>query len=182
MILTTLLALFLALAATTTTALPAAEVSSDPPTNMNATLTSRDDKHWACLNFSPAIDQSSGGSPKWGDCLQLRANIESGGSWTFWSGRHTVIASYGTCVIGVETAKGTLAGTLTQIGNIDLIQIVEYTEAMIIHQGGNRVATGKNGKKWVKWDAKVGSKGTMECFQLALRSNKFAVNWGLYHT
>ncbi|KAK3502136.1 putative necrosis-inducing factor-domain-containing protein [Neurospora crassa] len=178
MIHATLLALF-ALAATTTTALPV-EVSSDPLTN--ATLTTRDDKHWACLNFSPAIDQSSGGSPKWGDCLQLRANIASGGSWTFWSGRHTVIASYGTCVIGVETAKGTLAGTLTQIGNIDLIQIVESTEAMIIRQGGNRVATDGNGKKWVKWDAKVGSKGTMECFQLALRSNKFAVNWGLYHT
>ncbi|KAL0466198.1 putative necrosis-inducing factor domain-containing protein [Neurospora intermedia] len=181
MILTTLLALF-ALAATTTTALPAAEVSSSSDPLTNATLTTRDDKHWACLNFSPAIDQSSGGSPKWGDCLQLRANIESGGSWTFWSGRHTAIASYGTCVIGVETTKGTLAGTLTQIGNIDLIQIVELTEAMIIRQGGNRVVTGSNGKKWVEWNAKVGSKGTMECFQLALKSNKFAVNWGLYHT
>ncbi|KAK3338706.1 Ecp2 effector protein [Neurospora tetraspora] len=134
------------------------------------------------MNYGPAVDQSSNLSPKWGDCLQLRANIDSGGSWQFFSGRQTVIASYESCAIGVETSKGTLAGTLTKIGNIDLIKIVEYTEAMLINKGGDQVATDRNGKKYVKWDAKVGSKGTMECYQLVLRNNKFGVDWGLYHT
>lgn len=39
---------------------------------------------------------------------------------------------------------------------------------------------GRNKKK-VRWDARVGSKGEMNCYQWVLYNDLFMTDWGLYY-
>ncbi|KAK1774801.1 putative necrosis-inducing factor-domain-containing protein, partial [Copromyces sp. CBS 386.78] len=181
---TTLLRVTLLLAhtATTTAALPAGD--TDPPVQpFNSTLTVRDHNHWECTNYRNTADQSSAKSPIWQDCITLRHNIHNGGRWTFSSGTQTRLAWYHTCAIGVDTAPNQWAGTLTKVGNIDLIKIVEMTEQMILKKNDpNQVFVDKkDGIRKVRWDARVGSKGEMDCYQWVLYNDLFKVVWGLYY-
>ncbi|KAK3399559.1 putative necrosis-inducing factor-domain-containing protein [Sordaria brevicollis] len=139
---------------------------------------------WECGEYRDNKEESSAISPKWRDCLQLRANINNGGTWKFISGTQTTLASYLTCAIGVDSAEGNWAGTWVKVGHQDIINIVEMMEKMILEKNDpNQVVQDKKTGKAVsvKPDARVGGRGSMKCYQYVLRWEMMKVYWGVYH-
>jgi hypothetical protein len=113
-----------------------------------------------CGNSS-LINQSSGGSPKISDCLQIAANIVGGGTWTVeavFNLPHQLV-QFGTCAFGVQAKDVT--GAWFKVGNQDIIDL--------IHSSVDRFS----------WNGLVGAKGTMPC---QAGNGDGTVDWGLYHT
>ncbi len=110
---------------------------------------------------SSFLDQTTNASPRIEDCLQIAANIATGGRWEVeatvdW--QHQIV-QYRTCAFGVKGYNG--GDWFFYIGNEDIIDTIHTS----IEQFGR--------------DGLVGTKGTMYCHAIT-RSLK--VDWGLYHT
>ncbi|GFF42858.1 hypothetical protein IFM51744_05288 [Aspergillus udagawae] len=114
---------------------------------------------------STFINQSSGGSPRVDDCLQIARNIAGGGTWVVSAivGDHHQLLQYGTCAFGVEVAPGWSEMPIYKVGNQDIIDL--------INDSVNRF----------QWYGLVGAKGVMDC-QRTLGSDTTPVQWGIYHT
>lgn len=111
---------------------------------------------------SSFADETSGGSPLVDDCLQMVANIASGGRWNVDStvGKQRQLAQWGTCAFGVQ-GKSTAAGSY-YVGNQDITDIIHSSIQLFASDG------------------LVGAKGVMPCN--GFLGSKVSVTWGLYHT
>jgi hypothetical protein len=112
---------------------------------------------------SSFVNQSSGGSPTVGDCLQIAANIGGGGSWEVENAAQSFhqLVQYGSCAFGVQGHSGSSPGF--NVGNQDIIDL--------IHSSVDKFA----------WNGLVGSKGDMPCQGIYANDN-VGVSWGLFHT
>ncbi|GFF22633.1 hypothetical protein IFM61606_08574 [Aspergillus udagawae] len=109
---------------------------------------------------STFINQSSGGSPRVDDCLQIARNIAGGGTWTFEGfGVQHQLLQYGTCAFGVTQGSR----VTVKIGNQDIIDLINDSISRF------------------QWYGLVGSKGTMNC-QVSGYIGQESVSWGIYHT
>lgn len=155
------------------------------PPSISGLLTRDDPPHEECWNYHDNLDKSSPASPIWQDCIQLRYNIRNGGLWKAPAGTQTRLVKYQTCAIGVNTEKGSTPwlGALYKVGNRDLIKFIELTEELVLNKSSPSQVfkDPKDGKKKIKWDARVGSQGKMDCYQFAAFGAGFEANWGLYY-
>ncbi|GFF25316.1 hypothetical protein IFM46972_01364 [Aspergillus udagawae] len=110
--------------------------------------------------YSTFVNQSSGGSPRVDDCLQIARNIAGGGTWVVSAvaGVHHQLLQYGTCAFGVEHDPDFADGPIYKIGNQDIIDL--------INDSVNRF----------QWFGLVGAKGEMDC-QPTLGSDSVPIIW-----
>ena len=101
----------------------------------------------------------SNGSPSVADCQQLAYNIRGDGSWNHVGnpGQHRTLATFGTCVFGVEADPHFGRQSAFRVGNEDIIDLIR--DSISLYQG----------------DGRVGTRGIMMC-------GNTQVLWGIYHT
>ncbi|KAF2830339.1 hypothetical protein CC86DRAFT_402385 [Ophiobolus disseminans] len=107
-------------------------------------------------------NQSSGGSPKVSDCQQMARNIAGGGTWTTTFYLQRTLVTHKTCAFGVYSQGSSNTGTAFNVGNQDIIDLVNTSIAKF------------------QWNGLVGAKGKMPCE--GVRADWADVEWGLYHT
>ena len=112
---------------------------------------------------SSFTNNSSGGSPRVDDCLQITANIAGGGTWTTQTGPTArQLVSYGTCAFNVRGDQR-WPDYIFKVGNQDIIDLIYSSIDKF------------------QWNGLVGASGTMNC-QVEAVSDGVPVYWGLYHT
>lgn len=151
-----------------------------------------------CRNYVNTVDRSSGASPLWRDCVQIykKADANNGDFWMFMNkaneGENTLV-KHGTCAFGVHVHKGHgPLGSLGLVGYQDILEVLMATERMAAATwaaNDNRLEKGKfeslDGKqitRRLRDDARVQSKGDMDCHHWMLHDETFWVEWGLYRS
>ncbi|KAK0712633.1 putative necrosis-inducing factor-domain-containing protein [Lasiosphaeria miniovina] len=116
---------------------------------------------------SNITDQTSFASPLARDCMQLAANIRSGGGWSIFGPWQKEIAQFGTCAFGVTGISITGRLETFYVGNQDVIDSITDSVQQFQHLGrdGNPI---------------IGCEGKMGCN--ARISDDLIVTWGIYHT
>ncbi|KAF9037159.1 putative necrosis-inducing factor-domain-containing protein, partial [Panaeolus papilionaceus] len=112
---------------------------------------------------STFINQSSGGSPRVDDCLQITRNVDPNRVYTLPIDSYFEIESFGTCAIGGFSAFVRPMSNV-KIGGQDVIDII--TDSV----------------RRFQWNGLVGAKGDMRCqMNPDLYHWSQRVDWGIYH-
>lgn len=126
-----------------------------------------DPKKVYCADFKEITDETSDKSPLIADCLGIIPNIappEHGAHWKFMIGRTRSIVKNKSCVLAVSANHIGQKGSWMNVGNMDVISVIEELAAMREGKGN-----------------KMGGKTTAQC-KIVVTAMPGEVEFSVFHT
>ncbi|KAK3342223.1 hypothetical protein B0H65DRAFT_214348 [Neurospora tetraspora] len=130
-----------------------------------------------CKDFEAITDETSEDSPLIDDCLSIIPNIqppEHAADWRFMVGQTRVLVSYKTCVLAVSANDGVAKGQWIQVGNVDVIAVIQELASIRGKKTNNPSLVPGRGEK-------MGGKTSGKCMMRVLKKPS-KTEFSIYHT